>query len=54
MKRISALLALVIGYVVFTKLRPAPITAPTENSTGGILLETILISLYGLRFEEDV
>jgi len=51
---LCALLALFIGYLLIQKLTPKKSVTILDSPQEGILLETILISLYGLRFEEDV
>ena len=51
---LCALLALIIVYLLFQKITPKRHVIITDTPREGILLETILISLYGLRFEEDV
>lgn len=51
---LCALLALIIVYLLFQILTPKKGVIVVESPQEGILLETILISLYGLRFEEDV
>ena len=51
---LCALLALFIVYLLIQKLTPKKSVTILDSPQEGILLETILISLYGLRFEEDV
>ena len=51
---LCALLALIIGYLLFQKLTPKRHVIVMDTPQEGVLLESILISLYGLRFEEDV